>query len=178
VIRVSLELRESFDEQVGVLVADLAQAAAEGDQHLDELLVVLPTRLRRLYKQCVVPRVERRNPPALSSTGDPSDSDHVDGGSPAVSRAGRPLGVIAGRGSVPKFTEFRRARGLSLTDISALASKRGWPISKTTINNIEIGELAPRRRHAESIAVALGIDCDFALALLGLEDEAAHVVEL
>jgi hypothetical protein len=188
-VRIVLELREPFDEQVGILVADLAQAAAEGEQHLDELLAALPTRIRRLFKQCVVARAAHRNPPEPASMGGPSNTNvacvHVDEGPPAGSSAERPQGLsdrrrglAAEQSAVPAFTRFRRARGLGLRDIAHLAAKRGLPISKSTIHNIEIGEISPRRHHAQSIAAALEIELVAALALFEPEAPPARLVEL
>lgn len=185
-IRVVLELRDGFDGEVGQLVSDLSEAAAEGQHELDELLAVLPARLRRLIRHQVTLRPAARAPIAPGGGSEAPSvmalSSMADG-SPATPRAGRPLGLstrrrqlLAGETAVPLFTVFRTQQQLSLAAIAERATASGREISRATLGNLESGETLPRLHHAEAIAAALGLELGAALNLL--EIESGHVVEV
>ncbi len=182
-VRIIVGLGPNFDDEARLLAVELEAARLEGEEHFEELVAALPTRLRRLFRHCVVARAEDRNPPDQSSIEGssvlPSPSEEPSTGA----RAGRPLGlstrrreIRAGEGAVPAFTKFRIRLGLSREDIAEASARAGRPISKSTIGNLELGEVSPRRHHAEALAAALELPVLEVLAMLELA--AATVVEV
>lgn len=176
-VRVVVEFSYTFDEQVWQLVSELGQAATEGEHQFDELLAAMPARLRRLFRQNVtfrpvgvqVPAAEKGEPSvlAVSSTAD---------GTPATPRAGRPLGLTWGESAIPALTHCRVSLQLSRSDLSTRAAAAGHTISRATIANLELGAVAPRRRHAEALAAAL--ERPLADVLEMLELGSSRVVEV
>lgn len=183
-MRIVIGLGPTFDHEARLLAGELEAARLEGEQHFEELVAALPARLRRLFKHCVVARAEDRNPPDRGSIGVSSDPPSPAVEAPTGARAGRPLGLsirrqqlLAEESAVPAFKRFRVRLGLSQSDIAEASVRQGKPISKSTIGNIELGEVFPRRHHAEAIAAALGQPVDLILDLLRCELEPGHVVE-
>lgn len=186
VVRGVIVYLPSIEPAVARLVADLSDAADEGQHELEELLAVLPARLRTIFRHNVTIQPVERAPIApvggsettsvlaVSSTAD---------GSPATARAGRPLGLstrrqqlLAGDSAVPNFSAYRRGAQLSRSDIASLAEAAGREISKNTIGRIESGEVLPSRHHAEAIAAALSLPLEDVLSMLELAP--SHVVEV
>lgn len=185
-VRVVIEFRPAYDAEVALLVSDLGEAAAEGQHELDELLAVLPARLRRIFRQNVSVRPVARVPMAPDGGSEAPSvlavSSSADG-SLATTRAGRPLGLstrrrqlLAGESAVPNFSAYRTQHELSRSDLASRASEAGRWISKNTIGRIESGEVLPERHHAEALAAALGLPLTEVLAMLELAP--AHVVEV
>lgn len=168
--RIAVEISPAFDEQVRALVGDLGQAAAEGEQHLEELLAALPERLRRLLRQSVIPRAVG-----------PGDAAPLPAGAASEIRAapargpGRPLG--SPESACPALTQLRASRGLSQSELAAAAARKGFAISKSTIGNLEAGAVSPRDRHALAIGAALELPPGAVLELLRNEAPAGFLLD-
>lgn len=157
-VRIAVEIGPAFDVQVRSLVSDLGQAAAEGEQHLEELLAALPGRLRRLIRQSVIPRAVGPGESAALPAAQP------DGSPPPARGPGRPLG--SADSSCPALTQLRASRGISQSELAAAAARKGFAISKSTIGNLEAGAVLPSPRHAAALGAALELPAGVVLELL------------
>lgn len=186
VVRGVIVYLPSIEGHVARLVSDLSDAATEGQHELEELLAVLPARLRKIFRQNVTIRPIERAPIAPDGRSEAPSvmaiSSMADG-SPATPRAGRPLGLntrrlqlLAGESAVPSWYAYRTSRELSRQDVSDRAAAAGRWISKNTIGRIESGEVIPELHHAEAIAAAIELPLDEVLAMLELAP--SHVVEI
>lgn len=170
--RIAVEISPAFDLHVRTLVSDLGQAAAEGEEHLGELLAALPERLRRLLRQSVIPRAVGPCDPAPPSSAAGAASEIRP---PSARGPGRPLG--SPESACPALTQLRTSRGLSQSELAAAAVRKGFAISKSTIGNLEAGAVLPRERHALAIAAALELPPGAVLELLRNEAPAAFLLE-
>lgn len=206
-VRVALHLDRDFDVLADQLVTDLSQAATEGESQLEELLNVLPARLRRIFRQsaAIAPNPEdlaairaalrnaganvqplgRATPSAQGEGGGPSVmavSSMADG-SPVVTRAGRPLGLSTRRKQLlagdSAVPRFTKYRTAAQLSLDAIA------VAATErgreISRATLGNLESGdtlpRLH-HAEAIAAGLGIEVRDCMALLELKAGHVVEV
>lgn len=206
-VRVVLHLGSDFDVLAEQLVSDLGDAAIEGQGQLEELLAVLPARLRRIFRQsaAIAPNVEdlaairaalrnaganvqplgRATPSAQGEGGGPSViavSSMADG-SPVVARAGRPLGLSTRRKQLlageSAVPRFTEYRLAAQLSLAAIADMAF--ARGREISRATLGNLEAGEvlpRQHHAEAIAAGLGLEVSDVLSLLELEAGHVVEV